>query len=73
MCISTYGGSNAFGSIFRSITSLRASVTGSPFLLKTKQPEFSWKNGARLTDAMAGLLGDMSSCPIMFTSFAEPK
>ncbi len=43
----------------------------SMFLLKTKRLKFSWKNGARLAAVMAGLLGDMSSCPIMFTSFAE--
>jgi len=41
------------------------------FLLKTKRLKFSWKNGARLAVVMAELLGDMSSCPIMFTSFAE--
>jgi hypothetical protein len=41
------------------------------FLLMTKRLKFSWKNGARLAAVMAGLLGDMSSCPIMFTSFAE--
>jgi len=40
-------------------------------LLKTKQLKFWWKNGARLAAVMAGLLGDVSSCLIMFTSFAE--
>jgi len=39
-------------------------------LLKTKRLKFSWKNGARLA-AVMGLLGDISSCPIMFTSFEE--
>jgi hypothetical protein len=36
-----------------------------------KRLKFSWTNGARLVAVMAGLLGDMLSCPIMFTSFAE--
>jgi hypothetical protein len=43
------------------------------FSLETKQPEFSRKSGGRLINVMDGLLGDMSSCPIMFTSFAERK
>jgi len=47
--------------IFQSITSPRASVTERLFLLKTKRPEFSWNNGARLTSIMAGLQGDMSN------------
>ena len=63
----------AFGSIFRSITSPHASMTGRMFLLKAKQPEFSKRSGGQLIDVMAGLLGDMSSCQIMFISFAEPK
>jgi hypothetical protein len=73
MCTSTYDVSNAFGLIFQSITSPRASVIERLFLLKTKQPEFSWTSGVQLTHVMVGLSGDMSSCPIMFISFAELK
>lgn len=58
-CINICDALNAFGLIFQSITSRRASVTERLFLLGTKQLAFLWKSGGRLTDVMAGLLDGM--------------
>ena len=58
-CINICDVSNAFGLIFQSITSPRASVTENLFLLNTKQPASWWKSSERLTRVMVGLLGGM--------------